>query len=90
VPLPADAAANLCIGSMVNHTTILILGGYAVSAAFSRCEIELHVAAFLQRHLGHKYDVSLKDRIDEACYQPPLSVIGVCLSVSMTGQNCSC
>ena len=54
LPLAADAAANLCLSALVNHTTILILGGYAVSAAFSRCEIELQVAAFLQRHLGHR------------------------------------
>jgi phosphate transporter len=53
-PLPAEEAANECLGSLVNHTTMLILGGYAVSAAFSRCEIELQIASFLQRRLGDR------------------------------------
>eukprot|EP00752_Nemacystus_decipiens_P001911 g1841.t1 len=47
-------AAKSVLGHMVDHTTILIMGGYAISAAFSRCEIELRIASFLQRHLGGK------------------------------------
>jgi phosphate transporter len=34
---------------LVNHTTILIMGGYSISAAFAKCQIELYIAAFLQR-----------------------------------------
>ncbi|CAN0247275.1 unnamed protein product [Ectocarpus sp. 12 AP-2014] len=46
------SAAHLVLSAMVDHTTILIMGGYAISAAFSRCEIELRIAALLQAHLG--------------------------------------
>ena len=37
------------MSQLVNHTTILIMGGYAISAAFAKCQIELYIAAFLQR-----------------------------------------
>eukprot|EP00903_Cladosiphon_okamuranus_P005479 g5464.t1 len=45
-------AAKTVLSHMVNHTTVLIMGGYAISAAFSRCEIELRIASLLQKRLG--------------------------------------
>lgn len=52
--MPVQKAANAVLGQMVNHTTILIMGGYSISAAFSRCEIELRIASLLQQWLGNK------------------------------------
>ena len=37
---------------MWNHTSVLLLGGYSISAVFSRCELELRLASWLQRKLG--------------------------------------
>jgi phosphate transporter len=53
-PLPAEAAANAVLSSLCNHTTILVLGGYTVSAALSRCEIELQIADVMQKVFGHR------------------------------------
>ncbi|CAM9505806.1 unnamed protein product [Choristocarpus tenellus] len=47
-------ASHVVLGHMVNHTTVLIMGGYSISAAFSRCEIELRIASVLQGWLGHR------------------------------------
>ncbi|OWZ23472.1 Divalent anion:Na symporter protein [Phytophthora megakarya] len=47
--LTAKQSAKEVMSMLVNHTTILIMGGYAISAAFSKCQIELYIAAFLQR-----------------------------------------
>ncbi|DAZ98014.1 TPA: hypothetical protein N0F65_004504 [Lagenidium giganteum] len=47
--LTAKQAAKEVMSSLVNHTTILIMGGYAISAAFAKCQIELYIAAALQR-----------------------------------------
>ncbi|CAM9360297.1 unnamed protein product [Chrysoparadoxa australica] len=52
--LDRRAAAQLVLSHMVNHTTILIMGGYSISAAFSRCEIELRIASVLQQIFGHR------------------------------------
>jgi phosphate transporter len=41
--------AKEVMSQLVNHTTILIMGGYSISAAFAKCQIELYIAAFLQR-----------------------------------------
>eukprot|EP00640_Fibrocapsa_japonica_P000966 CAMPEP_0113945436 /NCGR_PEP_ID=MMETSP1339-20121228/45883_1 /TAXON_ID=94617 /ORGANISM="Fibrocapsa japonica" /LENGTH=810 /DNA_ID=CAMNT_0000951017 /DNA_START=58 /DNA_END=2491 /DNA_ORIENTATION=- /assembly_acc=CAM_ASM_000762 len=49
----AEGVARKVLGLMVNNVTILILGGYSISAAFSRCGLELQIAAFLQRLFGH-------------------------------------
>ncbi|RLN99363.1 hypothetical protein DYB28_007106 [Aphanomyces astaci] len=56
VLLDAKSAAKEVTSLLVNHTTILIMGGYAyysisfsISAALSKCQIELYIAAFLQR-----------------------------------------
>jgi phosphate transporter len=32
---------------------MLLLGGYTLSCAFSRCQFELRVAAWMQKRLGH-------------------------------------
>eukprot|EP00457_Paulinella_chromatophora_P003008 gb/GEZN01003013.1/.p1 GENE.gb/GEZN01003013.1/~~gb/GEZN01003013.1/.p1 ORF type:complete len:730 (-),score=80.64 gb/GEZN01003013.1/:15-2204(-) len=47
-------AAKLVTGHMLDHTSILILGGFAVSAAFCRVQIELRIADKLQTWFGHK------------------------------------
>ncbi|TMW62994.1 hypothetical protein Poli38472_005612 [Pythium oligandrum] len=47
--LTAKEAAKEVMSQLVNHTTILIMGGYSISAAFAKCQIELYIAAFLQR-----------------------------------------
>ncbi|ETV99949.1 hypothetical protein, variant [Aphanomyces invadans] len=47
--LDAKGAAKEVTSLMVNHTTILIMGGFSISAALSKCQIELYIAAFLQR-----------------------------------------
>ncbi|KJE90714.1 hypothetical protein, variant [Capsaspora owczarzaki ATCC 30864] len=52
--LSADAAASRVFSYMFDHTSALILGGFCISAAFSKYEYELWVAAFIQRHVGHK------------------------------------
>ncbi len=39
---------------MFNHTSVLLLGGYTISSAFSRSQIELRLAAYLQKKLGHE------------------------------------
>lgn len=53
VALPAKAAANEVMSHLVNHTTILIMGGYAISAAFVKCQIELYIASHLQQRFKH-------------------------------------
>ncbi|OQR89234.1 divalent anion:Na symporter (DASS) family protein [Thraustotheca clavata] len=47
--LDAKSAAKEAMTLLVNHTTILIMGGFSISAALSKCQIELYLAAFLQR-----------------------------------------
>lgn len=37
---------------MWNHTSVLLLGGYTISSAFSRCQLELRLASFMQKRLG--------------------------------------
>ena len=46
-------AATQVYQSMWNHTSVLLLGGYCISAAFSRCQLELRLASWLQRRLGN-------------------------------------
>ena len=36
-----------------NKLQMLLLGGYTISCAFSRCQLELRVAAWLQKRLGN-------------------------------------
>lgn len=48
---PANAA-TFVIDHLFNHTTLLLLGGYTISTAFARCQLELRVAAYLQRRFG--------------------------------------
>mmetsp|Transcript_2263 Transcript_2263/g.3141 ORF Transcript_2263/g.3141 Transcript_2263/m.3141 type:complete len:781 (-) Transcript_2263:172-2514(-) len=48
----STVVAKKLMGSMVNNTTILILGGFSISAAFSKCGIEIHIASFLQKAFG--------------------------------------
>ena len=33
---------------------MLLLGGYTISCAFSRCQLELRIAAWLQKKVGHQ------------------------------------
>ena len=42
-------SAKMVMAHFFNHTSILLLGGFAISAAFSRCQLELRIASELQR-----------------------------------------
>ena len=48
VPMDTKAASNAILHSFFNHNTFLILGGYTVSACFSRCDVERRIAAMMQ------------------------------------------
>lgn len=50
--LSVDQAAQFVANHIFNHTTILLLGGYTISSAFSRCQLELRVASYLQEAFG--------------------------------------
>ena len=50
--LPANLAAAFVLEHVFNHTTMLLLGGYTISSAFSRCQLELRLASWLQVLLG--------------------------------------
>ena len=52
-PMKTEAAANFVMNSIFNHTTLLLLGGYTISTAFSRCQLELRVASYLQKKFGN-------------------------------------
>lgn len=52
-PMKVEAAATFVMNSIFNHTTLLLLGGYTISTAFARCQLELRVAAFLQKRFGN-------------------------------------
>lgn len=51
-PLTADKASKAAFGFMFNDTIMLIIGGFSISAAFSKCNFELRLAAVIQRHFG--------------------------------------
>jgi phosphate transporter len=51
-PMPANLAAAFVLEHVFNHTTMLLLGGYTISSAFSRCQLELRLASWLQVMLG--------------------------------------
>jgi phosphate transporter len=53
IAMKRPESSRFVLDHLVNHVTILILGGYTISAAFSRCEIELWVASKLQERFGH-------------------------------------
>lgn len=50
--LSADESATFVIDHMFNHTTVLLLGGFTISTAFSRCQLELRIASLFQENLG--------------------------------------
>jgi phosphate transporter len=50
--LSANLAAGFVADHIFNHTTMLLLGGYTISSAFARCQLELRLASFLQEALG--------------------------------------
>lgn len=52
-PMTTTAAANYVMNNVCNHTTFLLLGGYTISTAFARCQLELRVAAWLQKRFGN-------------------------------------
>jgi phosphate transporter len=54
VSMNAEDAANYCMNHLFNHTTMLLLGGYTISTAFSRCQLELRVASVLQEQFGQR------------------------------------
>lgn len=50
--MTSEQAATFVLDHIFNHTTVLLLGGYTISTAFSRCQLELRVASILQNRLG--------------------------------------
>ena len=54
IPMPRNEAADLVMSSMFNHTSMLLLGGYAISSAISRCKIELKIASLMVDWLGNR------------------------------------
>lgn len=52
-PLPADKASKAAFGCMFSDSVVLILGGFSISAAFSKCQYELRLMSMIQFHLGH-------------------------------------
>ncbi|KAL0586010.1 hypothetical protein ABG067_004333 [Albugo candida] len=56
---PSEKAAKKVMSLLVNHTTILIMGGYSISAAFGKCQIELYIAAALQRRFKKRPNLFL-------------------------------
>ena len=53
LPLPADKASKVAFGVMWSDSVVLILGGFSISAAFSKCQYELRVTSYIQQHLGN-------------------------------------
>ena len=53
-PLAAEQASKAAFGFMFNDTTMLILGGFSISAAFSKCNFELRIASMIQRAFGDR------------------------------------
>lgn len=51
-PLSTESAATYVLNHMFNHTTMLLLGGYTISTAFARCQLELRIAALMQKRFG--------------------------------------
>lgn len=52
--LGAKDAAHAVLGHMFGDTAMLVLGGFSISAAFSKYHFELMLARHLQRRLGHR------------------------------------
>ena len=52
--LPTHQAAEFVVDHVFNHTTMLLLGGYTISSAFSRCQLELRLASWMQVALGKR------------------------------------
>jgi len=51
-PMSTEQAAQFVLNHIFNHTTMLLLGGYTISSAFSSCRLELRLASILQQWLG--------------------------------------
>eukprot|EP01038_Epipyxis_sp_PR26KG_P009656 gene9656-12998_t len=47
-----DLAAAFVLNHIFNHTTMLLLGGFTISTAFSRCQLELRLASYMQKQFG--------------------------------------
>ena len=54
MPMEREKVAHEVMNSIFNHTSFLLLGGYAISSAISRCQIEISVAGALQSWFGQK------------------------------------
>lgn len=57
--LSADKASKAAFGSMFNDTVMLILGGFAISTAFSKCQFELRIAGMIQKQFGSQPKIFL-------------------------------
>lgn len=54
VVLGRKQAANYVAGHMFDHTSLLVLLGFAISAACCKAQLELRIASKFQAHLGRK------------------------------------
>lgn len=52
ISMNVEDAAMYSLTHIFNATTMLLLGGYTISTAFSRCQLELRVASILQEQYG--------------------------------------
>jgi len=54
--LDASEASSLVYSTMFNSTTALVLGGFSIALAFSKCKFEVTLASELQKRFGsHPY-----------------------------------
>ena len=52
-PMSVEEAAEYVLNHIFNNTTMLLIGGYTISSAFARCQLELRIAAWMQKHFRH-------------------------------------
>eukprot|EP01116_Phalansterium_solitarium_P005291 TRINITY_DN1680_c0_g1_i4.p1 TRINITY_DN1680_c0_g1~~TRINITY_DN1680_c0_g1_i4.p1 ORF type:complete len:720 (-),score=201.48 TRINITY_DN1680_c0_g1_i4:270-2429(-) len=52
--MSADDAKTLILSKMFDHTVALIIGGFSISAAFSKHHYELQIASIIQQRCGHR------------------------------------
>ncbi len=54
--MSAEDAAKAAFSHYTDDTIFLVLGGFAISIAFSKCQFELRMASFIQQNFGHRCD----------------------------------
>lgn len=54
VPLSAEDASKQVFSKVFDHSVALVLGGFSISAAFSKFQFELHLAAAIQHRFADR------------------------------------